>query len=101
MHSHCLNGRGGRLHADQTTSLAPSVKSGFTKSAATRNARDTETTHKTHHKMNSIGKKARKSTGMNRFELKRSNRVKARHARLADPDYNPNIGTNARKGHTK
>lgn len=38
---------------------------------------------------------------MNRFELKRSNRIKSRHAKLNDPNYDPNIGSNARKGHVK
>jgi hypothetical protein len=46
--------------------------------------------------MNSNGKKARRATGMNRLELKRANRTK-RHEALADPNYNPKIGTNARK----
>ena len=51
--------------------------------------------------MNSIGKKARKATGMNRHELKRANNIKSRHAKLADPHYDPKIGTNARRGNIK
>lgn len=47
--------------------------------------------------MNTNGKKARRETGQNRYELKRANRKK-RHEALSDPNYNPRIGTNARKG---
>jgi hypothetical protein len=45
--------------------------------------------------MNSNGKKARKQSGLSRFEVKRATRKK-RHATISDPDYNPNVGTNAR-----
>lgn len=45
--------------------------------------------------MNTCGKRARKASGLTRFELKRANRQK-RHDRLNNADYNKNIGTNAR-----
>lgn len=45
--------------------------------------------------MNSNGKKSRKNRGMNRFEIKRATRSK-RHESLNNPEYDPNVGTNAR-----
>lgn len=45
--------------------------------------------------MNNNGKKHRKSSGMNRFEIKRATRAK-RHEALAGATYDPKIGTNAR-----
>ena len=45
--------------------------------------------------MNSNGKKARKNTGMSRYECKRATRSK-RHEKLNLDSYNPKIGTNAR-----